>query len=252
MAGRMDEEVRLRTWAVGLVALLPLSAAADEVYLKSGGQLSGRIVSRTADMIEVDIGAGRIAVSTSTVLRIEEGRSALHEYEDRAGKLAPGDADGWVALGDWASSRGLGTQAREAYTRALSASPNDSRANTALGNVQIGGRWVTEDEGYRARGYVRFEGEWITPAEHEAILRERAVEAGQEKVREADARAQEAEARAQEAEQRARDAEAKAAESQPSSEGLPLWYGWGVGPVSWSTNSIAMQPMVTPRMGVPR
>ena len=242
----------MRRWVVGLAALLPLSAAADEVYLKSGGQLSGRIVSRTADMIEVDIGAGRIAVATSTVLRIEEGRSALHEFEDRAGKLQPGDVEGWVALGDWASSRGLGTQAREAYTRALSASPNDSRANTALGNVQIGGRWVGEEESYRARGYVRFEGEWITPAEHEALMRERGVEADQERVRQAEARVQEAETRAQEAEERAREAEAKAAESQPSSEGLPLWYGWGVGPVSWSTGSIAMQPLPTPRTGVPR
>jgi hypothetical protein len=243
-------EVPLRTWVVGLAAVLPLSAAADEVYLKSGGQLSGRIVSRTADMIEVDIGAGRIAVAKSTVLRIEEGHSDLQEFEDRAGRLQPGNLEGWVALGDWASSRGLGTQAREAYTRALSASPNDSRANTALGNVQVDGRWVSEEEGYRARGYVRFEGEWISPSEHEAIMRERAVEADQERVRQAEARVQEAEARAQEAEERAREAEAKAAE--PTSEGLPLWYGWGVGPVSWSTGSIAMQPIVTPRMGVPR
>jgi hypothetical protein len=242
----------VKRWVVVLAALLPLSAAADEVYLKSGGQLSGRIVSRTADMIEVDIGAGQISVATSQVLRIEEGRSALHEFEDRASRLQPGDADGWVALGDWASSRGLGTQAREAYTRAVSASPNDSRANTALGHVQVGGRWVSEEEGYRARGYVRFEGEWITPSEHEAIMRERGLEADQERMRQAEARVQEAEARAQEAEQRAREAEAKAAESQPTSEGLPLWYGWGVGPVSWSTGSIAMQPVVTPRVGVPR
>ena len=243
----------MRTWVVVLAtALLPLSAAADEVFLKSGGQLSGRIVRRDASMIEVDIGAGQITVPVSSVVRIEEGRSALHEFQDRAGKLAPGDVEGWVALGDWASSRGLGTQAREAYTRALSASPNDPRANTALGNVQVNGRWVGEEEGYRARGYVRFEGEWITPAEHEAILRERAVEADQERVRQAEARVQEAEAKAQEAEARAQEAEARAAESQPSSEGLPLWYGWGVGPVSWTTNSIAMQPIVTPRMGVPR
>ena len=118
--------------------------------------------------------------------------------------------------------------------------------------MQVGGCWVSEEEGYRARGYVRFEGEWISPAEHEAIMRERAVAADQERVRQAEARVQEAEARAREAEDRAREAEAKAAESQPSSEGLPLWYGWGVGPVSWSTNSIAMQPVVTPRVGVPR
>lgn len=241
----------MKALTLGLVAaMLPLIAGADEIFLKSGGQLSGRIVNRTADSIEIDIGAGRITVTPSSVLRIEEGRSALQDYEDRAARIPPGDAQAWVALGDWASDAGLGTQARQAYERALSASPSDPRANTALGNVQINGRWVSEDEGYRQRGYVRFEGEWITPAEHAAILRERAADAEQERAREADARVQAAEARAEEAEARAR--EAQAAASQPSTEGLPLWYGWGAGPVSWNTGSIAMQPIVTPRMGVPR
>ena len=58
------------------VALLVQAVSADEVFLKSGGQLSGRIVSRTATTIEVDVGAGRIGVPVSSVVRIEEGRSA--------------------------------------------------------------------------------------------------------------------------------------------------------------------------------
>ena len=91
--------------------------------------------------------------------------------------------DGWVALGEWAEARGLGTQAREAYHRALAASPDDPRANEALGNVQMDGRWVSEDESYRARGYVQYQGEWITPAEHEAILRERAAEDARDRER---------------------------------------------------------------------
>jgi hypothetical protein len=145
-------------------ALLPASVAADEVYLKSGGQLSGRVVSRTATEVEIDVGAGRIKVPASSVARIEEGRSALQEYEERAGSLAAGDVDGWIALGQWVEARGLGKQADEAYHRALAASPNDPRANEALGNVRMDGRWVSEDESYRARGYVKFEGEWITAA----------------------------------------------------------------------------------------
>jgi hypothetical protein len=220
-----------------LAGLLAVAASADEVHLKSGGQLSGRIVSRTAAAIEIDVGAGRITVPTSTVVRVEEGRSALHEYEDRAAKLAPGDVNGWLALGDWASARALGTQARQAYERALAAGPDSARANEALGRVQVNGRWVSEDEGYQAKGYVKFEGEWITPAEHSAILQERAADGERERARQAaDARVAEAEARAREAEQRAKEAEANA---QP--EGIPLWYGWGAGPVLWPT-----QPVVPP------
>jgi hypothetical protein len=230
------------------VAMLPRPVSADEVYLKSGGQLSGRIVSRTATTIEVDVGAGRIGVPVSSVLRVEEGRSALQEYEERAGRVPAGDVEGWLALGEWASARGLGTQAREAYHRALSASPDDPRANAALGNVRMDGRWVSEEESYRARGYVRYEGEWITPAEHEAILRERAAEEEQERrLREGELRAREAEARAQEADARARQAEAEAAEAQESSEGIPLWYAWGAGPVAWPARPIAVAPLPSRR-----
>jgi hypothetical protein len=223
--------------------LLPAAASADEVFLKGGGQLSGRIVKRTATTIEVDVGAGTIGVPVSSVVRIEEGRSPLDEYDERAGRLAPGDADGWVALGEWAAAKGLSTQARAAYSRAVSASPSDPRANEALGNMHVDGRWVSADEGYRARGYVQFEGEWISPAEHEAIMRERAAEDQDRQRQHDESRVREAEARAEEAEARAQQAEAEAAEAQ---EGLPMWYGWGAGPTVWPTGPIVTHPITRP------
>jgi tetratricopeptide repeat protein len=233
--------------AVGVV-ILPGAAHPDDIFLKSGGRVSGRVVSRSATSVEVDVGAGRITVPTSSVVRIEEGPSALQEYEERSRRIPAADANAWIALGEWASAQGLSSQAREAYHRALAASPNDPRANAGLGNVQVNGRWVDEDEGYRAKGYVRFEGEWMTPNEHQAILRERAAEAEQERRhREGEQRAREAEARAQEAEARARKAEVEAKEAQEANEGLPLWYGWGVGPTAWPSG-----PIVTPYRPVPR
>ena len=234
----------MRTPILLLAAVfLPGVASADEVFLKGGGHLSGRIVSRSATTIEVDVGAGRIGVPASSVLRIEEGRSPLHEYEERAGRLAAGDVEGWIALAGWAEARGLGTQAREAYHRVLAASPDDPRANEALGNTRMDGRWVSEDESYRARGYVQHEGDWITQAEYEAILRERAAEDARDRDRrEAESRVREAEVRAEEAEARAREAEAGQA-----SDGIPLWYGWGAGPAYWPTGPIVRPPVAPSR-----
>jgi len=233
-----------RAFGLGLVATLAVGAGADELYLKSGGQLSGRIVSRTATAIEIDIGAGRVTVPTSSVVRVEEGRSALQEYQERAGRLAAGDVEGWLALGQWASDQGLGSQASEAYNRVLSVSPNEPRANAALGNVQLHGQWVSEDDSYRARGFVQFEGQWMTPAEHEAILRERAADTQQQRERQqAEARARDAEARAEEAEQRARKAEEEAAQA---SDGVSLWYGWGGGPAYWPTRPVVTPPISRP------
>jgi hypothetical protein len=110
------------------------------------------------------------------------------------------------------------------------------------------GRWVSEDESYRARGYVMYEGEWITAAEHEAILRERAVEEEREhQERQADLRAREAEARAQEAEAQARKAEAEGRAGPGGERGPSLWYGWGAGPVVWPTGPIVTHPIVRSR-----
>jgi hypothetical protein len=233
----------MRPFAIGLVvAVLPLAARADEVFLKGGGQLSGRVVSRSATEIEVDVGAGTIGVPVSSVLRIEEGRSPLDEYDERASRLLAGDADGWVALGDWASSRGLGSQAREAYGRALAASPLDPRANEALGNVLVDGRWVSEEEGYRARGYVQHEGDWVTPAERDATLREQAAQADADRAR------QEADARVREAEERAAEAEARAREAEQASQGYTWYgYGWGGGPAYWPSRPVvATRPTTRP------
>lgn len=234
------------TWLLACVLAVP--AAADEVLLKSGGRLSGRVVLRSDTTITVDIGAGRISVPISSVVRIEEGRSAFEEYEARAAGLGAGDVAGWLELAAWASAQGLSTQARQAYERVLAVAPNDPNANEALGRVQLGGRWVSEEESYRARGYVQHAGEWMTPAEQQALLREEAAAAADRARREADARVREAEARAQEAEQRAREAEARQAD-----EGLPVWYGWGAGPSVWPTGPIVVpaRPIARPRP-VPR
>jgi hypothetical protein len=229
----------MRTTVVLLAAtaLLPMAAVADEVFLKGGGQLSGRIVSQSDTKVEVEVGAGRISVPASSVVRIEKGRSPLQEYEERAGALAAGDADGWVALGQWAEAKGLSTQAREAYNRALAVSPMDPRANDGLGNVLVDGRWMSEDDSYRAKGYVQLDGDWVTPAEHDAILRERAA------ADDADRKRHEAEAKAREAEARAAEAEAKAAEAAAQqSDGIPTWYAWGGGPVYWPTGPIVTPP----------
>jgi hypothetical protein len=126
----------------------------------------------------------------------------------------------------------------------LATAPDDPEANRALGQVSVGGRWMTEEESYRTRGYVELEDELMTPAERDVLLRERAAEADRRQVA-SEARAREAEASAREAEARA--AEAVAAE-QPQ-DGIPLWWGWGPGPVGWPSPPVSRpsRPVARPR-----
>lgn len=86
---------------------------------------------------------------------------------------------------------------------------------------------MSADDAQRARGNVSYEGRWLTPAEHEAAVREREMDAAASvQLREADLRVQEAEARVREAEARAREAEAAA---DQTNGGIPLGYAYGNG-----------------------
>ena len=199
------------------VVLVPATLFADDVILKSGGRVSGRIVQRTDAAVKVDVGAGTITIAMDRVERIEEKGSALDDYYDRAGRLAASDTAGWLELARWASSEGLSAQAGEAYHRVLAADPANAEANQALGNVQQGGRWVSEAESYRERGYVQFEGEWMTPAQRDALVGSRRAQT------DADARQAQSEAEA-----RSAQTQADAAEDEETDEGIPLWWGtWG-------------------------
>jgi tetratricopeptide (TPR) repeat protein len=207
-----------------LAVFLPAALFADDVFLKGAGKLSGRIVQRTPTGVEIDVGAGTVTVPLDHIDHIQEGHSALDEYHGRAGSLAPADVQGWLRLARWASGQGLSSQAEEAYRKALAVAPDNPEANQGLGRVRLGTRWVTQEESYQARGYVKFEGDWIMPAEQQAILRERGAQAETDRL-------------AQEAETRAREAEAKTKAAQAASDpthGNPLyWGGWGPGPTAW-------------------
>lgn len=207
----------------GLMVLLPAIATADDVLLRSGGKISGRILQRSETSVQVDVGPGIITVPMTSVLSIEEKRTTLDDHEERAARLRANDAPGWLELANWAASEGLNTQARRAYEKVVSIDPQHADANRALGRVLVDGRWVSEQESYRARGLVSFEGEWITPGERDAILRERESRLADLTRIDAERRAREAEARAADAEARAREAEASARYGA----GLSLWYGGG-------------------------
>jgi hypothetical protein len=223
------------------MALLSITAAtpagADEVFLKDAGVLSGRVVARSPEAVEIEVPAGRITIPMSRVERIEERRNILDEYDERAGALGPRSTSGWIALARWAADMGLSRQSRQAYEHVLAVAPDNAEANRALGKVELNSRWVSRDESYRARGYVRFEDAWVTPEERESILRDRAER--EERLQflvETDARVREAEARVLEAEARAAEAEAVA--RQTVVEGIPLWWVWGPGPVVWPSGPV--------------
>jgi hypothetical protein len=212
------------------------SAAADDVYLRSGGHLVADGVRAEAGAFVLEMDGGRITVPMDEVERVEHRPTDRVLFTARADALAPGDAAGWVELAAWARGHGLEREAGRAFTRALAADPENAAANEGLGRVRFAGRWMSRAESYRARGYVRFEGRWMTPGDRDALLREREARLREQEIearereaaarvataeqerREAEAHAREAEARAEEANAKARAAEAEEREARTRAE----------------------------------
>lgn len=227
------------------LALVAAPLPADEVYLKGGGQISGAIVARSEDSVEIDIGGGSLTVQMSTVVRIEESTSPLQEYRARAAELPTEDSEAWRELAHWAEDQALSTQAREAYRQVLEIVPGDPEANRALGMVELDGQWVTEEESYLARGFVEFEGEWMMPSERQAILEDRrAQEAAERQAMAAQIQADQAAAQARAAQEAAEDDEFW--DDNLPELGDPIYWGYGYGPAYWPT-----VPVQQPRPGRP-
>ena len=224
-----------------VLLLVPCTLAADEVLLRGGGRLHGIVVEHSADSIVVETGPGRITLPLARIERIVPGTSQLATYRRRAGALTSTDVQGWLELALWAQDVGLATQARAAFEHVVSLDPANAKAQRGLGNVLLGERWVTPEESLRARGYVPFEGNWVTPAERDAAMAERVAQAEAARAaQEQAARTREAEARARTAEAEARRAEADASASEAG--GIPLWGSFGPGFVA-SPTLIALCPV---------
>ncbi len=228
-----------------VVALAAAPLFADDVRLRGGGRLTGEIVEQTADTVTVNIGGGTMTVRMSSVVSIEKSRSPMQEYRERAAGIPAGDAEAWRELARWSASQGLATLAGQAWSEVVAILPDDAEANRALGRVRHAGNWVTEEESYRARGFVEFEGEWMMPGERQAIIDER--RAREESYRQSEQARLQVE---QEAES-ARQAQEAAEREDFLRGGLPqydatVYSGWSTYPVYWPS-----QPVLPPQPGRP-
>jgi hypothetical protein len=167
-----------------VVILFCMTACADKVTLKDGRTLDGRITLQTDKEISIEISRGDMKVTLhyprEEVTRIEYGSSPAEalsrEYEEALAATDAGSADAWCRLGEWCSKRLLDKNARTAYEKAIALDPGHEFARRALGYSLYEGKWLLRDEIMLAKGFVRFEGDWVTPDEKRKIAEDRKLE----------------------------------------------------------------------------
>jgi hypothetical protein len=186
-----------------LLAALPGLAAADDVLLKNGRSFEGVLAERAGDEVRIRMPGGELRIPASHVLRIDAGRAPYAEYLNRRGALrqAAAAAGEWLELARWALAHDLQQSAREAALVAAALDPKLPGLDALLPGFgytfeETRGRWIPHEEWMLGRGFVHYEGRWMTREEQAERLREYRREAAEraarlEEIREARLRREE-------------------------------------------------------------
>ncbi|MEP7010974.1 MAG: hypothetical protein ABJC13_11675 [Acidobacteriota bacterium] len=163
-----------------LLALFPLGASADDVYLKNGKSFRDVIATEDGAQVRMKMPGGELAISRAQVLRIDRGTSPYGEYLARKSALgkAP-SAEGWLGLALWAQGQGLETGVREAALKAAKIDPGLQGLPPLMRRLDYVlegdlGRWIPYEESMHRKGLVRDGGQWISAKE--LADRERSLE----------------------------------------------------------------------------
>jgi hypothetical protein len=122
---------------------LALSASADELVMKHGGRIRGKIVAEDATTVEIETpGAGVQKIRKSEIRRIvrdpvgggsgKKLASARPEYRRRAAELGKKDAEGHYELATWCRANGLRAEARKELELVLALDASHRGARVTL------------------------------------------------------------------------------------------------------------------------
>lgn len=158
--------------AGGLALLGVHPGRADQITLRGGGQIKGKVLPDPAhpDRVIVLTPSGKTPLSFQKpqVQKVVPEPSALDEYVDRRARV-PATAEAQYELGEWCAEHKLADLAEIHYEAALKQDKEFAPAHQKLGHVLYAGRWLSGDELREAQGLVKYRGKWMTPEERDGL-----------------------------------------------------------------------------------
>jgi hypothetical protein len=166
--------------ALGLAITLWLSipwasrAAGDEFILKNGGRVEGELLNpdqsprenyvvRLADDQQVTLDAKQVR-------QVRPKSESLRAYEQWLPKM-PQSADGNWKMADWCGRHKLREQEQFHLAEAIRLNPDHESARRRLGYIRLEGRWIKPEEHQREQGYQLHGGRYRASQDIEAIER---------------------------------------------------------------------------------
>ena len=163
---------------VSLLTVWPSLAWADVVILESGGRVEGTLLDAKKtprDKYVIETSAGRLTLDKSQVKEVI-GQSTSQEEFEKVRRQFPDTVAGQMALAAWCRDHHMTTQRRKILEHVLELDPNYNEAHRLLDHHRDGGVWKTQRQFNEDRGYVEYQGQWMTPQEMELKEAARKVE----------------------------------------------------------------------------
>lgn len=160
-----------------LLLVWPASALGDQLILKEGQRLEGRVIE-DGERVVLQIDGGKISFPSQEVAEIHRNpEGPLASLELRRRNLAPTDIPKRLELARFALQVGLRAEAGALHREVLELDPNRAESRAALGYTKREGRWLNEEELKVADGLVRYGGRWLPKAEAQALEQEQQARA---------------------------------------------------------------------------
>ena len=181
--------VRQRAMLVALAACLAqlsLPARGEVFLLKTGGRLEAEHLNTgraPADPYYLRTPLGvRLALSPSQVLRVVVKTDVEKQYEALLPTLAATAEAQWQ-MAEWCKEVGLLDERKRHLAEVIGLEPDHEAARAALGYLRVSSSWMTQDDFFTSRGYVRSGGQWKLPQHVELEAAERQRELTEKKLR---------------------------------------------------------------------
>jgi HEAT repeat protein len=170
----------------GCCAACPASARSEVFLLKNGGRLEAEQLNaqrKPADpyLVRTEVGV-RLALAPSLVQRVVVKTDVQKQYDELVVAVA-NTAEGHWQMAEWCKEAGLLDERKRHLTQVVTLEPDHEEARAALGYLLVGSRWMTQEEFFTSRGYVRSGGAWKLPQHIELEAADRDRELTEKKLR---------------------------------------------------------------------
>jgi hypothetical protein len=180
-------------FAIGLISLVSLSFVRaddnpstpfpdhpDTIYLRTGGELKGKVVSESEDatdgrtyvIIRTESG-GLVKLDMARLVRKIQYADAINADYQRRLKIAGDDPNLIWKIYDWCQDQEAGSyrfkdELQYLLKRIALLDANDERSRRLLGYDLIDGQWIMKPQVYAAHGYIKNGTSW-SPALQSAV-----------------------------------------------------------------------------------